>query len=100
MHTVKTIFAAGFLLATVVVSACGTSDDAGGGDPASGGDTGGASPGAEGAASGASTFPGYVQQLIETGTNATSLPELESVWSSIPDDERYMAPPRLFDAPL
>ena len=43
-----------------------------------------------------SSFPKYVQSLIELKTNATGLPDKEAVWGAIPDDDKYVFPKTFF----
>ncbi|MBX3191348.1 MAG: hypothetical protein KF819_30400 [Labilithrix sp.] len=89
-------------LVAVAIIACGDDDPArpdpalpdAGSLPESGppGDTG--AP--DGDRDGPTTFPAYVQTLIETKTSDTALPDPESAWGALADDEKHVYPPTFF----
>jgi hypothetical protein len=94
------------LCAASLVAACGDDDDNGGSpdsgltdgpatsdgpDPTDGGGKDG-----EGGVVDTSSFPKYVQSLVELKTNATGVPDKEAVWGPIPDDDKYVFPKTFF----
>jgi hypothetical protein len=105
----KLLLFASALCIAPVLAACG--DDEGNNDnPDGGGDltdspvgnTDGPDPGDGGGNDGSdgsvntSSFPKYVQSLIEVKTNATGVPDTEAVWGAIPDDDKYVYPAAFF----
>lgn len=109
---IKRVVAIGAVGIVALASACGNSDDranssgrnggddsppnGGGAAGGGGGGGGGGSPGG-GTAPVAASFPLYVQRLIETSTTDTAMPEAETAWGSLADDESYVTPAGFFD---
>lgn len=97
-------------LVTVALIACGGDDTSNPDNPETGvlpdastvdspveppGPDGGVDSGGDGAIV-TTSFPAYVQSLIENKTDDKGLPDQEAVWGTIPDDEKYVFPATFF----
>jgi hypothetical protein len=104
MNYLRALFLSTAVITAIVATGCGDDEDNKANTEPDGGDQpiptdDGGNPNIDGGnpdGPNADTFPAYVKSLIDTKTTENGLPEAESVWGALPDDETAATAAALF----